>query len=153
MLDSAFQGLLAVVDSLHQLIGAIVTLIVCGFAILAGGREERAAGVVICLASFATPLVQNLMSDAAVRPALVAIDVGLLAFLGLLALRSDRYWPMWAAGFHLMALLAYGAYSMTSQVMTPALFTALNLIAYLVLLALLLGVLGHRRERLSARAA
>ena len=129
MFDAAFQSLLAVVDSLHQLVGAIVTLIVCGYAIVAGGREERAAGVVICLASFATPLVQNLMSGAAVRPTLVAIDVGLLAFLGFLALRSERYWPMWAAGFHLLALLAYVAYGMTSHVLPPALFTALNLIA------------------------
>ena len=153
MFDAAFQALLSVMDTMHQLVGVIVTLAICGYAIVAGGREERAAGVVICAASFATPLAQNLMSVALMRPALVAIDVGLLLFLAGLALRSDRFWPMWATGFHLLALLAYGAYALDGGVLPPSLFTALNLVAYLVLLALLLGVLGRRRERPAAIAA
>ena len=152
MLDAAFQALLSLVDTLHQLVGAIITLAVCGYAIVAGGREERAAGFVICVASFATPLAQNLITDALVRPTLIAIDVGLLLFLGGLAMRSDRFWPMWAAGFHLLALLAYGAVALNPGVLPPSLFTALNLVAYLVLLALLAGVLGRRLDRPAAAA-
>ena len=88
MLHAVLQALLSIVDTLHQLVGAIVTLAICGFAMVAGRREERAAGAMICIASFATPLVQNLMAGPLMRPTLVLIDLGLLLFLGMLALRS-----------------------------------------------------------------
>lgn len=150
MLGAIIQAFLSTVDSLHQLVGAIVTIGVCGFAILAGGRDERIAGAVIMLASFATPLVQNYVAGAVMRPTLVAIDLGLLVVLGWLALRSDRHWPLWAAGFHLLSLLAYAAYVLHGGLMAPSLATALNLIAYLVLASLLLGTLGRQRQRRAA---
>lgn len=138
---------------MHQLVGMLVTLVVCGVALVAGGREERWAGIVIFLATLATPVAQNTMGDPLLLGLRIAIDGLLLAFLMVLALKSSRLWPMWAAGFHLVSLLAYLAYGLDRGVVPQSLTTALNLVAYLVLLALLLGVLGRRRERLAATAA
>src|SRR5690606_22912638 len=118
-----------------------------------GGREGRVAGGAICLASFATPLVQNLINGPLMRPTKVAIDVCLLLVPGSVALRSERFWPLWATGLHHLALLAYGAYALGSGILPPSLCAALNLIAYLVLLALLVGVLGRVRAGSEGPAA
>lgn len=153
MPESLIQLLLSLVDTLHQLVAMLVTLAVCGIALVAGGSEERWTGIVIFLATLATPIAQNTLEGPLLLATRIGIDVLLLAFLVTLALRSSRHWPLWAAGFHMVSLLAYVAWGFDRSVVPQALTIALNLIAYLVLLALLLGVLGRRRIRAEATVA
>lgn len=148
MLESLIHAALGLVDSLHQLVAVLLLLAVCALAWLYGRRLERWAALAIFVASLVAPLVQDTSDWFAPQVGLMAVDVALLVFFLILAITTDRFWPMWAAGFHLLTVLAHVAVHLDGGVMPLAYVVVLNLVGYLVLLALLLGIFeGRRRAR------
>lgn len=148
------QAALGWVDSLHQLVAALVVLGVCGLAWAWGRPTERWGATAIFLAYLAALLVQNTTDWLSPQFGLVLVDVGLLAALGGLALASNRYWLIVAAGLHLLSVLAHVAVMVDRTVLPLAYIIVLNLIGYLVLGALLIGIFeGRRLDRATERAA
>ena len=64
-----------------------------------------------------------------------------------LALRSHRYWPIWAAGFQLLAILTYWAHSLDRTLGGWVYLTAGILWGYLLVGALAYGTWNVWRER------
>lgn len=78
-----------------------------------GGRDEKLAALGFLLATLATSLAnQSLYSHTEVG--VLVVDIALLGGLLTLALRSDRFWPMWATAFQLVGTTVHVA-SMTEQ--------------------------------------
>lgn len=150
MLDPYFRALLDAVDTLPQLIAILSILLVCGYALIRGGPDERLTGAVLLVAYLAAPFLQNRVDWQAPQYGLMVSDVLLAGYFVWLALRSDRYWPIWAAGFQLLTLFAWLAFVFEPGV--RALMIVFNLIGYLILGALLVGVNGWR-TRLNAASA
>lgn len=151
MWQDILARLLAGLDDPYQVIGAAVAFAVCGFALLFGGRAEKLAGAVLLVGQFATTYGQDLSRWIGPDYGILTIDLVVLAVLFGLALRTDRTWALFAASFHLLAVLTHVAAGLDSQVRTHAYAVVLNLLGYLVYLALALGTAEalsrRRRER------
>ena len=65
---------------------------------------------------------------------IVAVDAGLLALLVWVALRSRRYWPLFAAGFHVLAMLTHLARALDPTFSGWTYMTAEMIWNYLVVL-------------------
>jgi len=145
------RRLLEGVDDPHQIIALVLTLIVSGCAILAGGRAERFGGLILLTSYFAATYAQDLSHWVGPQYGILAVDLVVLSLFLAMALRTDRTWTLFAAGFHLLVVLTHAAMGLDTQVHALAYAIVLNLLSYLAYLALALGtaevVWRRRRER------
>jgi hypothetical protein len=124
---------------------ALMTL-VCGASVWRGGWEERTTAMAFMIAWMATLLGRD---RAWVGPqwTTLAIDLVLLAFLVFVALRSARYWPMFAAGFHLLSVVTHVARMVDPKVGAWAYATAAVIFSQLTVFALGAGMIGLLLQR------
>ncbi len=74
-----------------------------------------------------------------------AVDLGLLLGLYALALRSRRFFPIWMAGFHLIAVTTHLSTVLEPEI-TPRLYRAMeSLWAIPITLAMVFGIALDRR--------
>lgn len=123
-----------------QLLFTVAIFGACGVALWRGGWPERSAAVAIFAAASATPLVQSSLF-ASPEYGILAVDLLLLGWLGLLALVTDRFWPLWATGFHLVGTIIHVARMVDPTVVPPAYATGQIFWSYPVLAALAAGAL------------
>lgn len=86
-----------------------ILLICCGYALLRGRKDERLAAAVF-IAATATSVMGHLVTDVryySLDISDVVIDSLVLVALVAIALTSDRFWPLWAAGFQLVGSMAH----------------------------------------------
>ncbi len=109
-----------------------------GVALLRGGVPERLVAIACLLASVASPLLQQGMFE---QPeyGIMLVDVSLLVALTVVAMTSNRFWPLWAMAFHLVGTTIHLAKIVQPTVWPWAYATAEAFWAYPVLLALLIG--------------
>lgn len=124
---------------------SIVLFISCGIALKYGKTYERLTAVTLVAAAFASPLVEK-YSFENVEIGIFAIDLWVAVFLVTIALQSDRFWPMWAAAFEIVGVLAHLVRYF--QPLKAASYSAVeSLWAYPVLIALAVGTLLEGRRR------
>lgn len=118
----------------------------CGIALWKGHFSERMTAVALLAGALISPLVAV---GAFVVPEIgvLAVDTALLVFLLTLALVSDRFWPMWAAGFQIVGTLIHVARIVDASIWPKAYITAEAFWAYPVLAALALGTWLEARFR------
>lgn len=124
----------------------ILTLLCCGFAALFGGRSGRAIATIYIVAVAATALATR-DPKAWADPHLpaLAVDLALLAGLSWVALRSDRWFPLWFTGFHLVAVASHLA-SILAPGFAPKLYFLLqSMWSVPMLLTLVIGITLDRR--------
>ncbi|HEV2532497.1 hypothetical protein [Phenylobacterium sp.] len=118
----------------------------CLFAIVKGGREERIAAVYFALAALAAPWLLD-RRWAGTQWAMFAVDLGYLALLLTLAMRSPKWWPIPAAAFQLLAVVTHIASLVDHQLRAWAYVTAGVIWTYLGLAAIVVGTFNHWRGR------
>lgn len=76
-----------------------------------GGRPEKQVAMMLIAATVASKFVawQPFAHFGRFEPALFAIDLLLLVGLGSVAVRSDRYWPIWLTALHAYSMVAHVA--------------------------------------------
>jgi hypothetical protein len=124
----------------------------CGYALAKGGATERLTSVAFLIATILTLICYR----ASVRP-WAAIDWSMLAIDGLLwvallyiALKSDRYWPLWMASFQSAAILCHFT-RIIPNLFGMAYAVSLQIWCYIMLPLLIIGTARHRRRlRISA---
>lgn len=130
-----------------QLVSYGTVALCCGAALVWGGRDERMTAIGFILAVIASRIV----SDGAYEHTEIGVAViDVLVFFGLLvlALYSDRFWPMWAAAFQLVGTLVHGASSaQQTGDFAWAYFIALLFWSYPVFIALAAGTWFEGRFR------
>jgi hypothetical protein len=89
-------------------IGLAIMVIVCGGAFWKGQRDEQVAAGGLLLAVMATIVLRDPRWIGLQRGAFIA-DVCLLLLLTAVALRSQRYWPLFAAAFQLLCVFIHVA--------------------------------------------
>ncbi|WP_416908728.1 MAG: hypothetical protein ACMVO5_03705 [Polymorphobacter sp.] len=118
----------------------------CLFAFLRGRTDERLAAGGMMLAALITPLAVS-SGFASPETGVLGIDVALLTFLFIIALKSDRFWPLWAAGFHVVGTTIHLATFVEVDIWPPAYANAQGFWAWPVLAALFVGTLLEARYR------
>ena len=125
---------------------------VCGYALIFGGTIERVGAAMMIAALALTSLVMNLFGSfyQTADIAIILVDVSLLAGLIALALLSDRSWPLWASGFHLVGTVTHMAILGNAVIAPIAYAHTLGLWYYLTLLSLLVGTIQYHRATRAA---
>ncbi len=119
----------------------LLTTLACGYAWVCGGKEGRWAAGLIIGACFLT-IPASLLGPRFGRfePAVFSVDLGLLVGLYLLALGSLRCWPIWMAGFHLVAVFSHLGTLLAPRFVAKVYFAAETFWAIPVLIAMITGI-------------
>jgi hypothetical protein len=123
-----------------------VLLATCALAFWQGRKSEKWTAVCLLVAALSSLFVQNKYFSGTETGVLV-IDLMLLAYLLVLALQSDRFWPLWAAAFQVVGTSIHLASIVDSTIWPAAYATAQVFWAYPVLLALGVGTWLEARYR------
>jgi hypothetical protein len=86
-----------------------VLLAVCAYAFLRGRHDERAAAIVCFAATIGSVALHSPFADRFkhVEYGIMSVDVFALLAFTVIALRTDRFWPLWVAGLQLTTILAH----------------------------------------------
>jgi hypothetical protein len=122
---------------------------VCAYAFLRGRTDERLAAATCIAATFATNLVyEPIGSFAGVEVGVLIVDVATLAAFTYLALRSERFWPLWVAGLQLTTLVAHALKAIDLDLMPQAYAAAARFWVYPIFLIIVVGTYrSHQRLR------
>ena len=139
--------------TLHQWASLIVLLLSCGAGLWLGGWPERIAAIAMVIAWFASAVLLSQIQFWGVEIEVMIVDALLFATILAIALKSDRWWPMWASGFLGLVVLVHLAVFLDPRIWARAYFVASNMFSYLAMLALLIGSLTRIRRAETARDA
>lgn len=134
---------------LHEIRALVWASTIIGIGLLAfwrGGRDERLASYVL-LAAWGLSVLLARTNFAQTEWGVLLIDAVLFAGLVAIALRSKRHWPLFAAGFHLLAIVTHIADTIDPAVEGWAYFTAEIIWGYLVAFAVAYGAWTAPRRR------
>ena len=83
-------------------------LLCAAYASVNGGRTGKAGAAIFVLATILTTIAARMNpSWTGTSLGLFAVDVGCLLALLILALTSNRFWPIWALGFQTVAVATH----------------------------------------------
>jgi hypothetical protein len=131
----------------HQWASLVFLLLSSGTALWFGGWPERAAATVMVMAWFATAIILNRIQLWGLEAEVMAVDIVLFLVLLVIALTSNRWWPMWASAFLGLIVLVHIAVLLDPKIWGRAYFTASNLFSYLTMIALFVGSLTRANAR------
>lgn len=135
----------------HQIIFRVLLIGSCGYAFWRGRSDERIVAVVCLGATLASRLAFSPLAVryTSVEFGLLLIDLAVLASFIFVALRSQRFWPLWIAGLQLTTSMAHVMKAIDEHLLPIAYGAAIALWSYPILIILAIGTWrGHRRMRL-----
>lgn len=137
-------------STLHIVIFWLLLLLSCGYALWRGRRYERMAALVFIAATFLT-LLDSASAETryvGIARADLYIDTGVLAALVAIALVSDRFWPLWAAGLQLVDSMSHVMKVIDAQLIPTVYGAAERFWSYPILAILLIGAWRQHRRQL-----
>ena len=117
----------------------------CGYALWKGTRDARIIGATCLIAAFAS--YPFLTQYAGIEITVLLVDLIVLALFVGVALRSDRFWPLWIAGLHLTTVIGHALKLMSGDLVPLAYAVALRMWAYPELIILAVAVWRSERRR------
>ena len=142
----------------HWIIFWVLLIATCGYALWRGRKYERIAALVFVSATILSILGS---SPLPVRYAGLAtgdliVDTGVLLALVAIALVSDRFWPLWAAGLQLVDSLSHVMKAIDANLIPQVYGAAERFWSYPILIILFIGAWrqhqGTRKEQGAAPA-
>lgn len=133
---------------LRVLIYYALLLAVLGYAAARGGWAERAAVMIVLGGSILTQAVLSPLAHrfTGIEYSVLAIDILCLAGFTAIALRSDRYWPIWLAALQLIGVLAHLARLADPGMMRTGYAFLLAVWSYPILALIAFGTWSRHRE-------
>ena len=131
-----------------------ILFLVSVYAFLRGRSDERIAVATCILATFATNIVYSPRgSYVGVELGVLLVDLGALAAFTFLALRSDRFWPLWVAGLQLTTVIAHALKGVQLDLMPQAYAAAARFRVYPIFVIIVVGTFRSARRRATSRRA
>jgi hypothetical protein len=118
------------------------------YALLRGAAPERIGATVIGVGSIVTVLAASGPTNrfASVEIGIFLVDVACLVAFLLLALRANRYWPLWIAGLQLIGTAGHAVKLVDPEVIRRAYWFIQGFWSYPMLLLIVLGTWRHQRR-------
>lgn len=135
--------------AMNPLLYLALLLMACGYALVRGRGDERIAAIMCLAASVLTPIVLSPLTEryTHIESGELLIDGAVLAAFTLVAIRSDRFWPLWLAGLQLTTTMAHFLKAIHFGLMPQAYAAAEKFWSYPILVILAVGTWrGHRRR-------
>lgn len=116
-----------------------------GYALLRGGGPERAVALIVIFGSLISPLVAPAHPNfTRVSLLLLAVDLADQLALVIVAMRADRFWPIFAAAVHWLSPMSSLA-KVAFPLIAPIIYGVTEQLSFvLVLLILAIGTWRHR---------
>ncbi len=133
---------------LHPIIYHALLIAVCAYAYLHGRRDERFAATICIVATLATRLVVSPVASrySGVESGVFLVDLLTLAGFTFIALRTDRFWPLWVAGLQLTTMVAHGLKAIEINLVPQAYAAAARFWVYPIFLIIIVGTWrSHQR--------
>lgn len=111
-----------------------------------GDRDTRIAAAICVIASLAS-LAMMSFELRQVQLDIAVIDLVVLALFVALAMRTDRFWPLWIAGLQLTTVLGHLLRLLQPELVNIAYAAAMRFWSYPILLILLSAALRTERYR------
>ena len=129
----------------------ILLVLCCGFALWRGRGDERTAATVCLVASVLSMAVLRFSTVGFHRleGGLLLIDIVVFASFVAIALWSQRFWPLWVAGFQLTSLLAHMARASRIDLVPVAYAAAERFWSYPILVIIAVGAWRQHRRQLA----
>ena len=131
----------------------LVLFLVCGYAFVRGRTDERIVAAICLAASIASALVVSSWNSpfSAVEAGILMVDVATLGGFTFVALRSERFWPLWVAGLQLTTLLSHAFKAWRIDLLPEAYAAAARLWVYPIFLIIVIGTWRGSRRRADER--
>jgi hypothetical protein len=126
-------------------------LLVLVYAMARGGRSERAAALILFVCSLLTKLIYLIPAAdrfGDVEYAVLLVDAAGLAGFTWVALKSDRFWPLWIAALQLIGILVHLSRMIEPAMLPTAYAFLLAIWAYPQLALIAYGTWHYHRRRL-----
>jgi len=120
------------------------------YAFIRGSRDERQVAFICLVGAIVTTLVLAPLAHrfTSVERPVVYVDLAVFAAFLTVALRSERFWPLWVAGLQLTTIMGHFLKGVDSELLPRAYAASLNFWAYPIVLILAIGTWrSHRRSR------
>lgn len=139
---------------LHPIIYHTLLIAVCSYAFLRGQNEERLAAAICFAATVATRLVLSPVTSrySGVEVGVFLVDLFTLGGFVLIALRTDRFWPLWVAGLQLTTMVAHGLKAIELDLVPQAYAAAARFWVYPIFLIIFVGTWRSHRRGLQDRS-
>jgi hypothetical protein len=126
---------------LNPIIYHLLLIAVAAYAFLRGRSDERLAAGICIVATIATRLVLSPVGSrySGVELGVLLVDLSTLAGFVAIALRTDRFWPLWVAGLQLTTLVAHGLKAIELDLMPHAYAAAGRFWVYPIFLIIVVG--------------
>jgi hypothetical protein len=121
----------------------------CGYALLKGTRDAQIVAVTTLVASFASYFLVS--RYAGVEVGVLAVDVMVLSAFTAVALKSDRFWPLWIAGLQLTVTFGHALRAVEDQMVPIAYAVSLRFWSYPIQIILIVAVWRSQRRKQRAR--
>ena len=127
----------------------ILLAIVALYVLFQGRRDERYVGIILVLGVIATHFAISPLSSrfAGVETHVMAVDIPVFGGFLWVALRSERFWPLWIAGLQLTTILGHVLKAVDAQLFSRAYGAALVFWSYPIVLILAIGTWRSHRRR------
>jgi hypothetical protein len=130
----------------------LILFLVSAYAFVRGRTDERIAAATCVLATFATNVVYTPRgSYVGIEFGVFLVDLGTFAAFTFLALRSERFWPLWIAGLQLTSLIAHLLKGVQLDLMPQAYAAAARFWVYPIFLIIVVGTWRSHRRRVAGR--
>jgi len=125
----------------------------CGYAFYRGGRYERLVAAVCILGTVATVAVNSTFNRlySHVEAGALAVDLAVLTAFVVVALQSDRFWPLWVAGLQLTTSVAHFLKALDPHLIPQAYGLAVRFWSYPILIILAVGSWRAHRRMMAER--
>jgi hypothetical protein len=119
----------------------LLLIVSCGYALWRGRKYERMAAVVFVAATILSILGSSPVPMRYVGMATgdLIVDTAVLLALLAIALASDRFWPLWAAGLQLVDSMSHVMKAIDADLVPAVYGAAERFWSYPILLILLIG--------------
>jgi len=128
----------------------ILLALVALYAFVRGRRDEQHIGIIFVIGVIASELVLPPIRERyeTVETNLLLVDLAVFAGFLWVALRSDRFWPLWIAGLQLTAILGHVLKVVDIHLFARAYAAALFFWAWPMVFILAIGTWrSHRRAQ------
>lgn len=137
-------------DTLYSQIGAVVIVLVVGFAFWKGEEPEKIAAGAYGFGWIASMIVQDDSALYDTQWSMAAIDVVMLIVLCVLIWKARRNWLVWAAAMQLLIVATHALTVVDLRPSVSAYIFVINLAGIGVLVAIAVGTFWVWQERRAA---
>ena len=129
-----------------------ILFLVSAFAFWCGRTDERAAAAICVLATFASNIVYDPHGAyAGVEVGVFIVDAATFVGFAFIALRSERFWPLWLAGLQLTTVFSHLMKAIQLDLMPQAYAAAARFWVYPIFLIIIVGTWRHHHRALRDR--